>query len=96
MGITICWCRSSSSAGCFVASDLACDNRYMSESHVILGGDDYAEVYEALVSVRRFACEMSDAFGDIGRAEPEDAGARAMIDACDRALETLRYDEDRA
>ena len=66
----------------------------MSESHVILGGDDYAEVYEALVSVRRFACEMSDAFAD--RAEPEDAGARAMIDACDRALEVLQYSEDRA
>ena len=68
----------------------------MSEPHVILGGGDYAEVYEALVSVRRFACEMSDAFADVGRAEPEDAGARAMIDACDRALETLRYNEDRA
>ena len=65
-------------------------------AHEILGGDDYAEVYEALVSVRRFACEMSDAFGDLGRAEPEDAGARAMIDACDRALEVLRYSEDRA
>ncbi|MGN6430378.1 MAG: hypothetical protein ACTHNB_06530 [Gaiellaceae bacterium] len=66
----------------------------MSEPHVILGGDDYAEVYDALVSVRRFACEMSDAFSD--RAEPEDAGARAMIDACDRALEVLRFSEDRA
>ncbi|HYX75974.1 MAG TPA: hypothetical protein VE757_02250 [Gaiellaceae bacterium] len=64
----------------------------MSEPNVILGGDDYAEVVGALVSVRRFACEMSDVFAD--RAEqPEDAGARAMIDACDRALETLRYNE---
>jgi len=63
-------------------------------AHEILRGDDYAEVVEALVSVRRFACEMSDGFAD--RAEqPEDAGARAMIDACDRALEALRYNEDR-
>lgn len=67
----------------------------MSEPHVILGGDDYEEVVGALVSVRRFACEMSDVYAD--RAEqPEDAGARAMIDACDRALEALRYNEDRA
>jgi hypothetical protein len=67
----------------------------VSEPHVILGGDDYAEVVGALVSVRRFACEMSDVYVD--RAEqPEDAGARAMIDACDRALEALRYNEDRA
>jgi hypothetical protein len=66
-------------------------------AHEILGGDDYAEVVGALVSVRRFACEMSDVFSDMGHAEqPEDAGARAMIDACDRALEALRYNEDRA
>jgi len=89
-------CRSSSSGIFFVASDLACDNPYVSDAHVILGGDDYTEVYEALVSVRRFACEMSDTFADLGRSEPEDAGARAMIDACDRALEVLRYSEDRA
>jgi hypothetical protein len=68
----------------------------VTEPHVILGGDDYAEVYEALVSVRRFACEMSETFADMGRVEPEDAGARAMIDACDRALEVLRYSEGRA
>jgi len=24
--------------------------------------------------------------------QPEDDGARAMVDACDRALEALRYD----
>jgi hypothetical protein len=67
----------------------------VSEPHVILGGDDYAEVYGALVSVRRFACEMSDVYGDRAE-EPEDDGARAIIDACDRALEVLRYSEDRA
>jgi hypothetical protein len=64
--------------------------------HVTLHGRDYAEVVDALVSVRRFACEMSEVFADMGRAEQqEDAGARAMIDACDRALETLRYNEGR-
>jgi hypothetical protein len=66
------------------------------QSDVTLGRRDYAEVVGALVAVRRFACEMSDVFDDMGRAEqPEDAGARAMVDACDRALEALRYDADR-
>ena len=63
---------------------------------VTLGRRDYAEVVGALVAVRRFACEMSDGFADMGRAEqPEDAGARAMVDACDRALEALRDEGDR-
>ena len=66
------------------------------QQQVALGGRDYAEVVGALVAVRRFACEMSDVFAEMGRAEPpEDAGARAMIDACDRALEALRYNEGR-
>jgi hypothetical protein len=66
------------------------------QQDVTRGRRDYAEVVGALVSVRRFACEMSDAFADMGRAEQqEDAGARAMVDACDRALEALRYDDDR-
>jgi hypothetical protein len=66
------------------------------QQDVTLGRRDYAEVVGALVSVRRFACEMSDAFADMGRPEqPEDAGARAMVDACERALEALRYDSDR-
>jgi hypothetical protein len=66
------------------------------EHHVTLHGRDYDEVVGALVAVRRFACEMSEVFSDLGRAEqPEDAGARAMIDACDRALEKLRYNEER-
>jgi hypothetical protein len=66
------------------------------EADLTLGRRDYAEVVGALVAVRRFACEMSEVFADMGRAEqPEDAGARAMIDACDRALEALRYDRDR-
>jgi hypothetical protein len=66
------------------------------QQDVTLGRRDYAEVVGALVSVRRFACEMSDAFADMGRAEQqEDAGARAMVDACERALEALRYDDDR-
>ena len=66
------------------------------QQDVTLARRDYAEVVGALVSVRRFASEMSDTFADLGRAEqPEDAGARAMVDACDRALEALRHDGDR-
>jgi hypothetical protein len=62
----------------------------------MLGERDYAEVVGALVAVRRFACEMSDVFAEMGQAAPpEDAGAGAMIDACDRALEALRYNEGR-
>ena len=64
--------------------------------HAALGGCDYAELVGALVAVRRFACEMSDVFAEMGGPEsPEDAGARAMIDACDGALEALRYNEGR-
>jgi hypothetical protein len=55
---------------------------------------DHSEIIGALVAVRRFACEMSEVSAEMGRAEqPEDAGARAMVDACDRALEELRYDD---
>jgi hypothetical protein len=58
-----------------------------------LGKREYADVVGALVAVRRFAGEMSDVYADFGRAEqPEDAGARAMVDACDRALDALDYD----
>jgi hypothetical protein len=61
---------------------------------VTLGRRDYEEVVGALVAVRRFACEMSDAFADLGQFEqPEDSGARAMVDACDRTLEALRHDD---
>jgi hypothetical protein len=66
------------------------------QPHVTLGRRDSAEVVGALVAVRRFACEMSENFADLGHPEqPEDAGARAMVDACDGALEALRYDRDR-
>jgi hypothetical protein len=55
---------------------------------------DHAEIIGALVAVRRFACEMSEVSAEMARAEqPEDEGARAMVDACDRALEALRYDD---
>ena len=58
-----------------------------------LGQREYAEVVGALVAVRRFAGEMSDVYADFGRVDQvEDAGARAMVDACDRALDALRYD----
>jgi hypothetical protein len=58
-----------------------------------LGQREYAEVVGALVAVRRFAGEMSDVYTDFGRPnQEEDAGARAMVDACDRALDALRYD----
>jgi hypothetical protein len=58
-----------------------------------LGQREYAEVVGALVAVRRFAGEMSDVYADFGRPnQEEDAGARAMVDACDRALDALRYD----
>jgi hypothetical protein len=58
-----------------------------------LGQRDYADVVGALVAVRRFACEMSDSYAGVGwPTQPEDDGARAMVDACDRALEALRYD----
>lgn len=58
-----------------------------------LGQRDYPDVVGALVAVRRFACEMSDSYADMGwPTQPEDDGARAMVDACDRALEALRYD----
>jgi hypothetical protein len=62
----------------------------------MLGPREYAEVAGALVAVRRFACEMSDVYGDVGRAgAPEDEGARAMVDAVDRALDALRYEGER-
>jgi hypothetical protein len=58
-----------------------------------VGQREYAEVVGALVAVRRFAGEMSDVYADFGRADQqEDAGARAMVDACDRALDALDYD----
>jgi len=58
-----------------------------------LGQREYAEVVGALVAVRRFAGEMSDVYADFGWPnQEEDAGARAMVDACDRALDALRYD----
>jgi hypothetical protein len=56
-----------------------------------VGQAEQAEVVGALIAVRRFAGEMSEAYADFGRAEQqEDAGARAMIDACDCALDELR------
>lgn len=57
-----------------------------------LGNRDYADVVGALVEVRRFACEMSDAADAARSAQPEDEGACAMIDAVDSALAALRYD----
>ena len=39
---------------------------------------------------------MSEVSADPGHTEqPEDAGARAMVDVCDRALEGFRYDRAR-
>jgi hypothetical protein len=57
------------------------------------GNREYAEVVGALVAVRRFACEMSEEVGARG-VQPEDEGARAMVDAVDSALAALRYERD--
>jgi hypothetical protein len=68
----------------------------MDDAQPELGRRDRDEVAGALIAVRRFACEMSEVSADMGRAEqPEDAGAGAMVDACDRALEALSHQGDR-
>jgi hypothetical protein len=76
-----------------VASNETIVSAMNTEGDLTLGRRDHDEVAGALVAVRRFACEMSEVFADLGQAEqPEDAGARAIVDACDRALEAAPYD----
>jgi hypothetical protein len=71
-------------------------NLSVEQPSFMLGKREYADVVGALVAVRRFACEMSDVFVEAGRREqPEDEGARAMVDAVDRALDVLRYEGER-
>ena len=79
-----------------VASNATIVSPVNAEGDLTLGRRDYDEVVGALIAVRRFACEMSEVSADPGHTEqPEDAGARAMVDVCDRALEGLPYDRAR-